>query len=188
MAYTNKEIETIFNLIIQRIEGGEALRNILKDSDMPSTQTFYIWLEYNELLFKKYIKSITLEKYIVNTRCRANPKGSKATEINDYRRLNARKVNSAKFPKSNLYIIKIVDSDLYKIGVSQNIARRHKDIENAMPFNIEVLKVSMITNAYDLEDLLHTRFAEKFIKSEWFKLNDKDYKNCLKIIDKWQDQ
>jgi len=54
MAYNEEQIETIFSLIIQRIEEGEALRTILKDSDMPSTQTFYRWLESNDLKSKQY--------------------------------------------------------------------------------------------------------------------------------------
>jgi hypothetical protein len=54
MAYHEEQIETIFSLIIQRIEDGEALRTILKDRDMPSTQTFYRWLESNESKSKQY--------------------------------------------------------------------------------------------------------------------------------------
>jgi len=54
MAYQEEQIETIFSLIIQRIEDGEALRTILKSEDMPSTQTFYRWLESNDLKSKQY--------------------------------------------------------------------------------------------------------------------------------------
>jgi len=54
MAYHEDQIESIFSLIIQRIEDGEALRTILKSEDMPSTQTFYRWLESNDLKSKQY--------------------------------------------------------------------------------------------------------------------------------------
>lgn len=48
MRYTQEKKEEVFNIIIDRIsENGEALRNILAEKGMPSTQTFYIWLEEN---------------------------------------------------------------------------------------------------------------------------------------------
>ena len=117
----------------------------------------------------------------------ANVKGSRANSVDDYRKLNAKKTNEAKYPDSSIYVIRICDSNFYKIGVSQNIARRHRDIESAMPFNIEVLKVEKAKNAYELEEGLHNYFSDKFVKSEWFNLSDKDYMNCLNIINKWQD-
>ena len=48
MAYTDKKKKEIFDKVIERIsEKGEALRVILSEKGMPSTQTFYIWLEEN---------------------------------------------------------------------------------------------------------------------------------------------
>ena len=60
MAYSVEEIERIFDLILERIEEGEALRSILKDNGMPSTSTFYIWLESNETKSKQYARACEL--------------------------------------------------------------------------------------------------------------------------------
>jgi hypothetical protein len=60
MAYTPAQITDSFNLILERIERGESLRTILKDSDMPSTRTFYKWLESDELLVKQYARACEL--------------------------------------------------------------------------------------------------------------------------------
>jgi hypothetical protein len=57
MAYTNKQIEDIFSKIIEEVSNGRALRNVLKDEGMPSSSTFYIWLEENEDKSKQYARA-----------------------------------------------------------------------------------------------------------------------------------
>lgn len=57
MAYSDKEIETIFKTIIKEVSKGMALRNILKLKEMPSSQTFYKWLEEDELKSKQYARA-----------------------------------------------------------------------------------------------------------------------------------
>ena len=60
MAYKEQEIESIFQLILNEIEQGKALRNILKEEGMPSTQTFYKWIEDNEDKSKRYARACEL--------------------------------------------------------------------------------------------------------------------------------
>jgi hypothetical protein len=57
MAYSNKEIEDIFNVICDRGSKGESLRKILESKDMPSSQTFYIWLDDDEEKSKRYARA-----------------------------------------------------------------------------------------------------------------------------------
>ena len=52
--YTELEKNNIFEIIIQEIENGKALRNVLKQDKMPSTQTFYKWLTEDEIKSKHY--------------------------------------------------------------------------------------------------------------------------------------
>ena len=54
MAYSNEEIEKTFDLILERIEEGEALRSILKESNMPSSRTFFKWLDEDSVKVKQY--------------------------------------------------------------------------------------------------------------------------------------
>lgn len=56
MAYSKKEIESIFNTICDRIIKGESVNTILKDEDMPSSQTFFKWLNESEEKSKKYAR------------------------------------------------------------------------------------------------------------------------------------
>jgi len=45
MAYSQEEKDEKFNLIISEIENGSPLRKVLAIYDMPSSSTFYKWLE-----------------------------------------------------------------------------------------------------------------------------------------------
>ena len=61
MAYSEEEIENVFNKILKQIANdGKALRNILKQDKMPSSQTFYRWLEDCDLKSKRYAQATRL--------------------------------------------------------------------------------------------------------------------------------
>lgn len=185
MAYTEDKKKTVFDYINKEISEGRSLRSVLREDDMPSSQTFYKWLEENEDKSKQYNKSIKSTAYINNIKCKANPKGSKASGVNDYRKINASKVNRKKFPNSNIYIVKIEGHDLYKIGVSQNTDRRFKDLSSATPFNLITEINSSIKNAYDLEIILHNIFKHKHVKNEWFNLTRCELDACIYKINEW---
>jgi len=57
MAYTDEQIESIFKSVMDMIEEGMPLRQILRLKDMPSTQTFYRWLKFDEEKSKRYARS-----------------------------------------------------------------------------------------------------------------------------------
>jgi hypothetical protein len=56
-AYTEEQVHDILDKVLIRIENGEALRTILKDDDMPSSRTFFKWLDSNELYVKQYARA-----------------------------------------------------------------------------------------------------------------------------------
>ena len=59
MAYTAKQIEDTFDIILERVENGEPTRRILKNISM-STKTFYKWLDEDELKGKRYARACEL--------------------------------------------------------------------------------------------------------------------------------
>lgn len=65
MAYSKENINLLFDKILIRIELGEALRNVLKDEDLPSSKTFYEWLESDELKVKRYARACELRAEII---------------------------------------------------------------------------------------------------------------------------
>lgn len=60
MAYSEEQVNTIFKDVLKQIGKGKALRNVLKDKEMPSTQTFYKWLEEDESKSKRYARATEL--------------------------------------------------------------------------------------------------------------------------------
>ena len=113
---------------------------------------------------------------------RPNPKGSRASNMKDYRISNARDVNKKRFPNGCLYIIHLEGTDYYKIGVSQNPERRIRDLQSATPFNIISLYCEYYRGVYEIEECIHELIKENYVKSEWFKLEFEQVYDLLKKI------
>lgn len=60
MAYSQEQVDTIFARILIEIENGRALRSVLKDKDMPGSETFYVWVDESEEKAKQYARSCKL--------------------------------------------------------------------------------------------------------------------------------
>jgi hypothetical protein len=60
MAYKQNEIDEIFNYVCKEIESGKTLRNILKEDKMPSSRTFFIWLDLYPDKVKQYARATEL--------------------------------------------------------------------------------------------------------------------------------
>jgi hypothetical protein len=60
MAYNQEEKESIFKSIISDIENGASLRCCLRKDKMPSSSTFFIWLEEDENKSKQYARATEL--------------------------------------------------------------------------------------------------------------------------------
>lgn len=57
MAYKEEDKKKITTKICLRIMNGERLRNILKEKEMPSNETFYNWLSEDEDKSKQYARA-----------------------------------------------------------------------------------------------------------------------------------
>ena len=96
--------------------------------------------------------------------------------------INARKVNSKRFPNGNLYIIRLQGLDIYKFGVSQNIKRRMRDLQSSNPFTINILYSQFYKEVYHLEDLVFKTFKENIIKGEWFNAYEEDVIKLISVL------
>jgi hypothetical protein len=65
MAYSEKQIDSIFDYVCREIEKGRALRNVLKDENMPSTSTFYEWLDSLEPKAKQYARATNIRAEVI---------------------------------------------------------------------------------------------------------------------------
>lgn len=57
MAYSQEDKQEIFNRIISDIENGASLRSVLRKDNMPSSSTFFIWIEEDEFKSKQYTRA-----------------------------------------------------------------------------------------------------------------------------------
>lgn len=65
MAYKKDEIEKIFNSICDKIEDGKPVRQILKEKGMPSSQTFFEWLEEDRIKSKRYAHATEIRADVI---------------------------------------------------------------------------------------------------------------------------
>lgn len=57
MAYSEEDKEKIFEEVLEYIEEGKSLRSILRNSDMPSSRTFFKWLDEDKDKVKRYARA-----------------------------------------------------------------------------------------------------------------------------------
>ncbi len=60
MAYSEENRDTTFNLICEELEKGHSLRSILRRENMPSSRTFFKWIDESEEKVKQYERSVEL--------------------------------------------------------------------------------------------------------------------------------
>lgn len=82
--------------------------------------------------------------------------------------------------KDWLYVLKC--GEFYKIGVSNWVEKRVKQIQNGNPYKVEVIIKYHYENSYYLEKLFHQKFFRKNTGGEWFKLSKKEILEIKKIL------
>ncbi len=74
---------------------------------------------------------------------------------------------------SGVYIIRIQNTDKYKIGITKDLQRRIKQFKTGNPDNIKIDYFIATENSRKLEKTLHSKFKEHRIGGEWFILDEK---------------
>lgn len=81
-------------------------------------------------------------------------------------------------PEGMIYLIRHAGSDLHKIGITLDWARRSKQLE--IGEKVQPVKVSRVLSPGKLERDLHTRFAaQRLPQSEWFHLSEQQVQLVL---------
>jgi len=93
--------------------------------------------------------------------------------------LRALKPVETKEKKGFVYVIKC--NDFYKIGRTNNVQKRLSGMQTGNPYELELILSIKTNSPFTLETSLHTKFKDKLIRGEWFKLSDKDLKIICKI-------
>lgn len=75
-------------------------------------------------------------------------------------------------PKGYIYIMEC--GGKYKIGLSKDVERRKKELDNR-PFAVNIVyKSPLIEDVYDKEKELHLIHRKQKVGGEWFELNQRD--------------
>lgn len=65
MAYSEKEVTEVFNTICDELEKGFSLRSILRRENMPSSRTFFKWIDEDTEKVKQYERSVELRSELL---------------------------------------------------------------------------------------------------------------------------
>lgn len=76
-----------------------------------------------------------------------------------------------------VYVMRMMDTPYYKIGVSKNVQIRHAQLQTSSPLDIEIMAIYHAHEDFDtpyleLEDVLHTMFQRFHVRREWYAPNE----------------
>jgi hypothetical protein len=83
--------------------------------------------------------------------------------------------------QTKVYLIKSIESGLYKIGASSRLEKRVREIQNGNAGDIELIVFGKGGTKRELE--LHQRFSAKRLNGEWFKLDQADVDELVSELD-----
>lgn len=90
-------------------------------------------------------------------------------------------VNLPKKEDNKYYVYFISDDHGHcKIGITNNMRSRIKNLQNGCPYELDVVKIAIVENetvARAVEDYWHYVFKDKHIRGEWFKLTKREIYN-----------
>lgn len=68
----------------------------------------------------------------------------------------------------------LVNTNYYKIGVTDSIDLRLKDLQTANPYELKILYSKQFVYFFIIETYLHNFFIKKNVRGEWFELQIED--------------
>jgi hypothetical protein len=83
---------------------------------------------------------------------------------------------------SFVYIIQNTSTNIYKIGVSDNVDMRIKNLQTANGFPLLIIDKFICNNAFNMENQIHKLLKEYKLTGEWFILTQEDLDNVRKMI------
>jgi len=84
-----------------------------------------------------------------------------------------------------IYLIKDIQSDVYKIGYSKNVNKRIKQLKTANSGTLRLIESFKTQHNRKVETALHNRYKNKHVNGEWFELSNEEIKSfgadCINI-------
>lgn len=73
-----------------------------------------------------------------------------------------------------VYLIQNEKNHLIKIGVSKNPYRRMKQLQTGNDSILRLVGIIKVEDAFRVESILHTRYANSRVSGEWFSISDNE--------------
>ncbi|KKL88856.1 hypothetical protein LCGC14_1920510 [marine sediment metagenome] len=87
----------------------------------------------------------------------------------------------------NVYIIRAVNTDVYKIGISVDIHRRLNRLKRKHPMaELSLVYNTSCFNARWLEVILHEHFTSNHLSNEWFRFNQFELKEAINFLGEYR--
>ena len=83
---------------------------------------------------------------------------------------------------THVYLIKQENSNMYKIGITNNVKKRTSSIQTSNPNPLFLEHSGKVSNAKELERKLHSHFKRQKINREWFRLDTPDVDYVIRCI------
>ena len=86
-----------------------------------------------------------------------------------------------------IYLIKNDTDDLYKIGFSNDVYKRLKQLETGNPYKLVLIDKFKTNHKRKIETTLHNTLKHLNVNGEWFRLSEEFVKNFNSICQKHED-
>lgn len=104
MKYTPSEIEVLFQKVLDEVEKGKPLRQILGSNGMPSRRKFYDWIDSDESMRERYARAKDVEADALFDEMLTIAKTPIETELIDDGPNGVRRVTSDNVQRSRLMV------------------------------------------------------------------------------------
>jgi hypothetical protein len=98
-----------------------------------------------------------------------------------------KKIKEVKQPKQKLYLLKIPELNVYKIGLSENPRKRVKQLQTGSPYKLEIIKVITTQHPSKLEKNLHYRFSHFKIDENIYNLTGEWFNIPIQDVNKFKE-
>lgn len=85
--------------------------------------------------------------------------------------------------KKFIYIIRIINTKFYKIGISKNVESRLSELNTATPFEMKIIFKKSFKDFHLIENYVQNTFINKHIRGEWFELSIYDINSIKKFLE-----
>jgi hypothetical protein len=158
------ESYALFIKEIGRIPTGPELRMKARQSeDFPNDKTFSKFGNKAEVLRKVFDFVQSKPEYAEILQLLKTATGN-----------NLREEADENLPSEVGYVYLLRFGEEYKIGSSNNVERRFREIKTQMPYNGEIIHTIATGDPPGIEAYWHEYFSARRLKGEWFKLTKRD--------------